>query len=316
MAVGSKSLGIVFYVSAPTDITVTPTKKSFVNNFDYLGDILSTRRIAGESNVSYKQRLMDVCVNPGGPDYEGIINNLTREFGYDKLPAITISLKANSAGEPIAANPRVDILANRIVLYSDWRPDGTEVIDTAVYFYKDDSDGYYLEDLATHINASTCFSATLDSSVRAKLHSTNLIRCTSDTYLAGDIIETGPQVRLVGSYITQGSLVFTDKTIFNTEVLVAPAADGEYYVDYTNGIIYPYNVPLGTSDVSYHYQIFPLVVNYSMIKIYTLQDDNFIDELFVQETLESGNTTDALPNNEGAEILHQLNKELPVFWGV
>ena len=61
--------------------------------------------------------------------------------------------------------------------------------------------------------------------------------------------------------------------------------------------------------------IFPMEVDYSLIKIYTLQDDDFADELFDMEAIDSGEEVRALPNAEGSEIFHQLFKEANIFWG-
>lgn len=315
MTVGHKRIGFTFSVAAPTQVRVTPIRQNVLNPFDFSGDLVSTKRLDGETNAEYKQRLMDVSVHPGGPLYEGIVNNLSREFGYERSRAILIDLKTSSSGSPIADSPRVDMLANRVILYSDWRPDGTATIDKEIYIYSPDDAGYFLEDLVTEINSSVCFSATQYSGIRGNLHSTNLIRRTSDNMIIGEPIEANNVTTLAGSYITKDSLNFDDLTIFDTEVTSAPSSSAEYYIDYVNGKVYPYDIPSGTSLVSYHYGEFPMQVDFSLVKIYTLQDDNFTEELFTQETLDSGDTTNALPNTEGAEILHQLYKETKVFWG-
>lgn len=315
MTIGAKTIGLTFSLASPTQVSGAPTKQKIVNTFDLLGDLLSTKRLDNESNSNYKQRLMDVRVHPGGPTYEGVINNLTREFGYTRKPALTISLKTNSSGGYIAENPRVDFLANKVVLYSDWRPDGTETIDKTIYIYEPTSAGYFLEDLITEINSSTCFSAVVDTNVRSNLHSTNLIQTTTDNYVEFDLIESKEKTDLSAQMVIQDSLTFTDATVFDTEVLVTPTTEGEYQIDYTNGIIYLPVPPLGNQGVSYHYADFPKQIDYSMIKVYTLHDDNFTEKLFIQETLDSGEETDALPTTEGSEILHQLFKETNVFWG-
>ena len=67
--------------------------------------------------------------------------------------------------------------------------------------------------------------------------------------------------------------------------------------------------------MTYHTALFPMDVDYSLVKIYTLQDDDFVDELFNKKVADSGEELRALPNTEGAEIIHQLFKETNIFWG-
>lgn len=315
MGNGVKLIGFSFNVATPTEAGGKPEKKSIINAFDLAADIVSLDRIEGETNASYKQRIMDVSVNPGGPTYNGFVNNLTRELGFSKDKAILIELKQNSAGENIARNPRVDILANRVVLYSDWRPDGTEVIDKTIRIYKTTDTGYMLNGLVAAINTSSCFTASIYSGVRSNLHSSTLIRGSTDVYALRDPIESSNFTDLTGENIVEGSLIFEEDSVFRTEVTTTPSSEGEYKVDYTNGKIYPYNMPSGTLGVTYHYSLFPFTVYFSPVQFFSLQDEDFLDELFHQETLDSGETQRALPNSEGSEVLHQLFEENKVFWG-
>jgi hypothetical protein len=310
-----KIQGFSFYIQTPIEIEGKPVKKSILNQFDLLGDIISLRRIEEENNTDYKQRIMDVSVHLGGPTYDGAINNITRDLGLSREHAILIELKLNSAGDPIATNPRVDILAQKVILYSDWRPDDTEIIDTDIRTYKTNDVGYFLENLVTAINNSTCFTATIYDDIRPNLHSSNLIMGSSDNIINGDLINANNYTKLAASYIIQDSLSFDENNIFQTEVVVEPTAIGEYMVDYINGKIYTYDTPSGQAGVYYHHAIFPLVVDYSPIRLYTLQDDNFVDELFQRETLDSGEEINGLPNTEGSETYHQLYTEMKVFWG-
>ena len=62
--------------------------------------------------------------------------------------------------------------------------------------------------------------------------------------------------------------------------------------------------------------IFPMEIDYSEVRVYSLQDDDFTYELFQQEENDAGNEQSALPDTEGSEILHQLYKDMKMFWGV
>jgi hypothetical protein len=310
-----KSTGFLFYIEIPTEYSGKPEAKNILNSFDFIGDMISTSRLDGESIVDYKQRLMDVSVHPGGPEYFGVVNNLTRDFGFIRHLALTIDLVVGSSGLPVASNPRVDMLPNRVVLYSDWQPDGTAVVDKEIHIYQPTDAGYFLSDLAAEINTSSCFTATIDPEARDNYHSTNLVRDTSDITIFLDPIKADNRTILSAQNIVEGSLLFGEKSMFATLVSGTPAAVGEYSVDRVNGIVQTFGIPSGSYGVTYHAGNFPMEIDYSPIKIYTLNDDDFQFELFRHETLDSGEIVNALPNVEGSEIIHQLYKETKVFWG-
>jgi hypothetical protein len=310
-----KFQGFSFYINAPVEHTGTPKIRNTVNHFDLIADLVSLRRLSEESNIDFKQRIMDVAIHSSGGTYDGVINGITRELGYAREKAIQITLKLNSSGEPIARNPRVDILANKVILYSDYRAGGTQIIDKTIRIYKPEDTGFFLNDLVSQINSSQCFSASRYSGVRPNMHSTNLVQGDTDIYVQGDPIRTDTVTYLSAQHIVEESIVFDESDLFQTEVLGTPSAEGEYYIDRINGRIYTYSVPQGNLGVSYHASTFPFEVDYSFIKIYTFQDDNFQYELFNHETLDSGEIQNTLPNREGSEVYHQLFTETEVFWG-
>jgi hypothetical protein len=310
-----KSVGFLFYITPVVEFSGKPEAKNILNSFDFIGDFVSTSRLEGETVVSFKQRLMDVSVHPGGPTYLGVVNNLTRDFGYLRQKALTIDLVLDEAGDPEARNPRVDILSNRVVLYSDWRPDGTAVVDTEVSIYKPTDSGYFLSDLINEINGSSCFTATIDPNARPNYHSSNLVRDTSDIVISTDPIKSDKRTILSAQHIVEDSLVFSEPNVFITLVASPPAVAGEYSIDRVNGIIETYTIPSGNYATTYHAGNFPMEIDYSPIKVYTLNDDDFQSELFIRETLSSEEEVSGLPNTEGSEIMHQLFKETEVFWG-
>jgi len=307
--------GFSFYVELPTQVEAAPQVRNIVNNFDYHGDLVSLRRIQGESNVDYRNRLLDVSVHPGGPLYDGIVNSIARDLGLLRVPSLAISLATDSAGDPVAPNPRVDILANRVILYSDWRLNGTAVVDMEIRTYQLTDTGYYLDDLAAAINQSTYFSATLVGTIRPNTLSSTMVRDTSDLVIHQEYVRSDKLLELKKTNIIQDSLLFFEKKIFETEVSVTPAADGEYMVDYVNGEVESYLYPSGQSYCSYHTAQFPMTVDTVPVQIFTFQDTDFQYELFHHETLDSGDVVNALPNAEGSEIYHQLFTETKVFWG-
>jgi len=312
---GRKSIGFSFNVQLPREIETTSQGQNIVNSFDYIGNLVSLTRLDNETNAQFKARLWDARVHPGGPDYEGVINGIGREFGFIREKSMTIDIKKDSAGEPIATSPRVDVLANRVVLYSDWRPDGTAVIDREIRTYQLGDTGYYLNDLIAAINESSYFSATIESGIRTNLHSSCLVQGTTDFFIISHGIRADKLTEFDFDTITKSSVNFQEKGIFDTEVTWTPAATGEYKIDYFRGEVISYDTPSGDLGCSFHAAFFPMEVDSLPIQIFTFQDDNFQEELFEKKTLESGEQVNGLPNPEGSEIYHQLFMQTKVFWG-
>jgi len=308
------SIGFVVKVKNITQEVIIPTRRNVVNRFDEMGDLLSVDRLPDEDNPSFRERQFDLSVNRGGPDYFGLLNNLARELGCPKFKAITIDLVKGSDGTKTARNPRVDILADRAVLYEDWRPNVDPTIDRIIEFYDHDSAGYYLNNFVAEINESSHFIATIPSGVRPNLHTVNLVKQSSYRTNTSEILFSEEQHKFLFDNIIEDSIVFSESEIFKTQVQTEPSSKGEYYIDYENSYVISYDLPSEEGVCEYYYNRFPLDVEASLIHIYSLQDEDFVKKLFIQEENGSG-VVNALPNTEGSEIYHQLFKETNVFWG-
>jgi len=316
MSYGTKTIGFAVSVGAVSEYRGKPQSHSIVNRFDEHGDLYSLDRLPGETNAEFKKRIMDLTLHPGGPHYEGVISNLARELGCPREPALIIDVKRDgSSNAVLASNPRVDILADRVVLYNDWKDYDNFTLDREINFYDLGRDGYYLSGLINEINKSSYFVAAADADVRLKLHSTNLIRGSSFGAITNDTIKADGLTILSMKNIVENSVWFSEKDIFTTEVQGEPSADGEYKIDYDNGYVYVYSLPSGSGVCGYYYSKFPMEVDASLVHIYSLQDENYTKKLFRKESLPSGEEENALPNTEGAEVFHQLFKEAPSLWG-
>lgn len=315
MPYSTGSVGFSVKLAIVGSVNVKPVRKDIVNKFDDHGDILGLDRIAGEDNTDFRERLSDVYVHRGGPTYEGFLNNLSRELGMLREDALIIDVNRGSSGEPLAANPRVDITASEVILYSDWQNNSNYTVDTTINIYDHTSSAYYLNGLVLAINASTYYSASLASGIRPNIHSASLVRGTSFKK-SEERIRSQNQHLFQNDLVIRNSIWFSDKTTFATEVSAEPTSDGEYYIDYTNGYVVTYSPPGGDGKCGYFYANFPWTVEATAIQLYSLHDEDFTKKLFTQEDLSSGDTTNGLPNAEGSEIYHQLFKETNVFWGV
>lgn len=310
-----KTISFLVNIQSASQLITKPTRQNIVNSFDYNGSVVGVNRLPNEGNVDLRNKIFDASVHPAGPTYDGIINSLTRAFGFIRTRVIKIELKAASSGSVIATAPRVDFLADKVVLYKNWDPNSdNNIIDKEIDIYSPDDAGYYLSDLIAEINTSECYTCSLVDSIRTNTHSTSLVRGTSHKFISVDNIYMDYKTNLANQNIIPNTLIFDDKNTFSTEVFTTPTASGEFYVDYINGIITTFAIPKIETKCSYHYNVFPFFVDYSPIQIFSMNDENFRDKLYNKETLDSGDLTNGLLNKEGQMILEEIYKS-NVFWG-
>jgi hypothetical protein len=309
-----KTLSFILNVTSPLSLTAIPERREIINSFDHSGSMVGVYRIPGEDNIALKDRVLDASVNPPGPTHLGVMNAITRNFGFLKKDIFSIDLKKDAYESSLATSPRVDIKANKVILYKDWREESS-TIDKEIYTYAKDSEGYYLQDLIDAINSSECFSVTVLDDYRDNAFSSCLINKSSIVLVKSNSILMTKRNILSYQNIIKDSLCFTQKNTFITEVQGEPVAKGEYSVDYNKGTILSYDLPEDSESCSYYANIFPMRIQFSPIQVYSLSDDNFVSELFEKETLDSGEEINSILNEEGTDIYHTLYKQSKSFWG-
>lgn len=178
-----KILSFSINVEQQTSLIAIPERQNIANSFDYSAISLGLTRNNNESNIDIRNKIWDASIHPAGPTYYGNINSISRDFGFLRQKAFSIDLKLKSDGTPIADSPRVEMYANRIVLYKDWRP-SSSIIDKEIRTYKQEDEGFYLQGLIDEINSSECFSATLESGIRTNILSSCIVRRNSYVYVS------------------------------------------------------------------------------------------------------------------------------------
>lgn len=63
------------------------------NAFDEFGFLLGLKRLHGERNAAFKERILDVFINPGNSSKQGIINGMARELGITRESITLHTLK-------------------------------------------------------------------------------------------------------------------------------------------------------------------------------------------------------------------------------
>lgn len=91
---------------AVADTAVKPYVASAKNTIDLWGARLDTERLPEESNVSYRERLLDVFVHRGGADHAGLLNAIARDLDltyYDQ------ALIVSAADSPVTGRRFDDV---------------------------------------------------------------------------------------------------------------------------------------------------------------------------------------------------------------
>jgi hypothetical protein len=310
------SLNFLVTIPSFNSAYYVPEKKHIVNNFDLIGQLVGVKRNKDESNIELKKRTWDVSVNPTGPTYDGVVNSITRDLGLKKEVAFTITPKQVS-GEYVGASPMIEITPDRVILYSSWGigNGSLKTIDKEIYFYKKDSEGYYLSDLVAAINTSTCFEAVMQSGIRSNTFSRCIVKNKTAFYVYNQVISISKMNKLYYDNIVLGSLSFADTVTFRKEVIGDPAEVGEYKIDYKQGIVYTFAHPREETICNYYANNFPLEVEISPVQVYSLFDDSYYDLLFEKEEINSGEIINTVLNSDGVDIMNKVFSDNKMFWG-
>ena len=297
--------------------TYTPEVYHVHNEFDSLGILLDLQRLSGEDNASYKRRLMDVFAHRANATKLGLIHGITRELGLDIYHAMTITPVLDSEGETVGTNPAVVFDETKCYVYSDYTlgEDGLEA--TLDRYEPTGSSIYYTySQLLTGIAATGIFACSIkqgvDESTRAmSIFDQSSIKTidTEDISSSGSIVNLSNR-NLLSNYVSISSDNLKERVSSQALLL----RKGQYYIDYSNGIIYTTEVPSPGSVIRYKYREDNFKVWASPVIIHNLQSDDFGTKMFEQIESES-DTISGAPTEVGADIVTELQSVHPLTLG-
>jgi hypothetical protein len=108
-----------------------------------------------------------------------------------------------------------------------------------------------------------------------------------------------------------GSKVFAERVVAESSV----TRPGTYYVDYTNGILVSYSLPVNGISASYYYTEVPMTLKASPVILHEFGSDVFRDKVFQQILQDDGTYIDGLPNEEATDYILELLKVKGTLWG-
>jgi len=293
--------------------TYTPKRINRWNRLDDIGALLDVKRNPDEDNTDYRDRLLSVYTNRAGAHYAGQINALNTTFGVSKYTSLSIT---NTAMLVAPYKYSVHITASAIVLTD------TSSSTTISYFYTQEDDRTYcktLGELVDDINAVTNWTASLIAT-SYKDHSAHTLQIQSSIKLVSHfVVPATRRINLNKSNVVETSLTFNEKDVFKIEIdfdstlddpYSALSEEGDYTVDYINGIIYCYSIPRGYGRLQFKHRITPYVTISTPCNIYAFNDSEFLDALYMQS---DGN--EYYPSRELLRYIRELFVNHKQTWG-
>lgn len=291
-------------------MTYIPTKSSIPTGLDNIGLHLGLVRIEGEDLYNYQRRLILEKTERSGPTQDEFIRSLNRRVGELDIPCFIIDLVRDADNIPLAIDPYVEITSTYLRAYSDY---DNRIVDVEVNLV-DRDDGYFVTQVIAELSGSTYFSTTiLDDNYQYRL-SQNLRYGNTYKHIVSELIRPSIENKLEHPLVK--NIYPRSKQTFLREVssIEDIIQSGDYYVDYTNGVVYSYD--LQSSFVSYTYRDFPFVAYWQPVKVYPYLDEDKKYALY--DTLISDSTGQieyVNLNPLGAEIANQVLSLHPLTWG-
>jgi hypothetical protein len=311
--------------------TGVPVLQPTRNDLDAHGAFLDLKRLPAESNYDYYRRLQGVIPLRAGSEQVGLVHGITRELGLEEKVGIIIT-PVSSSGDWTAQSPHVEITATSVNLYSSYTDEDTNTLDTSIDIF-DHGNGYLIEDVVSAIGTSEYFTASLGTRMTGKEKANGLFPGSSSSIVSQEWVPANTYFVLEHSDVIPGTLYFTEREVFGSELSSALASTiseglsltwavtttvtqaGDYFVDYKNGIVTSYRSASGRGTCRYVYRQFPWYVRWSPIAVYNLRDSDYRSKVFEDEIMNNNSTQDGLVTKEGSQVYSQVFDRSPCLWG-
>lgn len=277
---------------------------------DELGIHLGFTRLDNESLYNYQRRLILETREPAGPTQQEFIRSISRQVGQFDLPVLRIDLTLDGDGEPLAPDPFIEVTSSHFRAYSDYENGD---IDIELNFY-DRTNGYFLRDIQIAVAASTFFDVEILDEDYTYKHSSRLRFGNTQIHVPSELLLNSTENKLSNNFITD--FYPSNRIAFVNEqsTLGAVTETGDYYVDYTNGVVYSFDVQ--SAFVSYTYRDFPYTLYHQAVRVYPYLDVDkkyFHNDTLISDTTGEPEYTNL--NSEGAEIANTVLAIHPLTWG-
>lgn len=284
------------------------------NQFDELGELLGLPRFLGEKNDLFKRRLADVYVHIANSSYRGLVYGITRELGLSLFNPLSINPKTDGDGNFLSADPLIVFDGSWILLYSDY---SNNQLDWAIDRYQKGGNYEHLDKLINFINTTVYFEAQIEPNIDLYTRSMTILNQSNRELVPAELVPLSQHYSLEHKYLVEGTVLFSDLETYRTEVntVAEILAEGQYQINYKNGIVTSFSAPVSGTRVRYQYTKFPFKPIASPVILSDISNDNFRIKLFEQVLLDDGSYSNGLPTELGADILNELYSCYASYWG-
>ena len=218
-----------------------------------------------------------------------------------------------------AFNPRVDITGATILLYKEYQNKYNFQLEKKIKLRED---VVFHKDIIDIINTLKFFEAENLKGSREDIFAFTLNRQSSENIVIKEIVPASKFFKLENSNIKEGSVRFTEADIFLRETLEEDVIkrEGNYFIDYSNGIVKVNKTPSGIKTVSYSWNNFPFTVRQSKTVINPFNKEDSKEFLFLQKEMKRyKNITEqfksSVPKMDMIEYMAELLSIKPSNWG-
>lgn len=277
---------------------------------DELGIHLSLPRFPSESFSDYKKRLYLQARNSPGFAEQDIIKSVNRLVALFEDEIFRLELVLDANGDSVAPDPYVEIDGVFLRIWSDYA-NGTLDLELDIW----NRDGaYFLKDVYSSLTNLSFLTLTIETKKEWEyLRSFNLVYGNSNRYFqVPNLVPTGMN-ELPHTNIR--SIDFYSSLLFLSEVASPDliTKEGEYHVDYKNGLVFTYEWAMGGA--VYTYRKFPYSLMWQPVKMLPLNAESI--EHLTKDYLVNpdGQNERLLLNPYGAQIANETLAIHPLQWG-
>lgn len=314
MASSSATIRHSFTVESVQSI-FSPNPKEVWQQFDEHGLALSEPRLKSETNWEYRRRLKDVFSHRANAAYNGLVYGITRELGLSLFDALSINPKMDTNHNLLATDPAIIFDGAFLYLYTDYQNGSIEL---EINRYKKGGNYETLGRLIELVNSTDYFEAKIGTGIDEYTSSMTILNQSNIAIVDEESIQSSNRFALKNKFLCQNTVFFNDRNVFYQEQSSEAAVkkDGDYYIDYRNGIVRVYNTPILGTAARYSYIKYPFVTKASPVILHNINNINFTTEIFDQILQENGTYINGLPTDIGVDIILELLSVKPMYWGV
>lgn len=294
--------------------------KSVWGPLDEMGLFLDLKRLPGERNHSYRERLFRVFTRRTDSTYHGLLNGVTYELGLDFDDVMTLTFTGASD-----LQPRVTIKDGILTLYSHYVDDTEHTLiqinnEPQLNLRKEGVNE--LSELIALINGAGSFTAALVNDPPAVKWSYCLVNIDTNVWVNDETIPSSTRFTLENPLINDGMFFFGERKVFKTlktseGALTQP---GDFYIDITMGEVICTSLPSGEGTVRYQYRDLPKTLEASPVSMGYIGSRDLQRYFFTQLEVKLFDTPlerfiNNIPTDQGVEIINELFRASKNYWG-